>query len=92
MSFFQCFVKVDKTIAYMPDEQTSTVSDLKTFVWDRFGINPSRQTLRYSGKTLTDDTILKDRVQQDGMIYVFPKTVHNGGFEQIPEIISNSNN
>ena len=88
---FQCFVKVDKIVAYNTDDQSSTVYDLKTFVWDRFGIHPSNQTCKYLGRSLTDETVLKDRVQYDATVYITPKKIVTESHE-CTIVQSNSNN
>ena len=93
MYFFQCFVRVDKTIVYSTDNQESTVSDLKIFVYDKFGIDPSKQVLKYLGKTLKDNTILKNSVKQDSTIHIYPRIINDDSSETVEkQNVSNSNN
>lgn len=71
MSFFQCFVKVDKTVAFHTTDLAATVKDLKMFAFDRFGIDVNEQLCKYIGRTLKDDDVLKDKIMQDGTVYIY---------------------
>ena len=76
---FQCFISSDnRTVAYHPEDQQSTVYDLRMFTWDRIGIHPDNFYLLYGSKRLKDDDIVKDIVQQDHtvrvMLYSSPRS------------------
>jgi hypothetical protein len=92
MSFFQCFVKFDKTIAYNTHDLGSTVGDLKNFVWDRFDIHPSKQILKYACKSLKDEMVLKDIIQQDGNVNVLLRHTANVNNNNTDTYVQNSNN
>ena len=78
MSFYQCFVKVDKTtVVFSTVELNPTVNELKTFIWDRLGIKPEKQICKYGGKIVKNDVVLKDKIMQDGTVYVYLNTHSN---------------
>lgn len=92
MSVFQCFIKIDKTIVYNTDDCNSTVIDLKNFIWDRTGIHPSTQILKYGCRILNDKDLLKDKVIRDGVIQVIMRIIDkDNGYIKKDKLI-NSNN
>lgn len=78
MTFFQCFVKVDsKTVVYQTSDKQATINDLKTFVWDKFGLHPDRQKCIYSGKRLKNDDIIQNKIDEDCNVLIWPRFIDN---------------